>query len=159
MEYQLAQLNIGRILGPMDSPVMAEFVANLDPINTIAEKSKGFVWRLKDDSNNATSIRIYNDDFMIINMSVWEDIDSLIQFVYMSEHVEILKRSKEWFSKLKDMHMALWYVPAGHSPTVEEAIGRLDYLRQYKETPYAFSFKKRFSKEEFENFNQKTNSF
>ena len=150
MNYQLAQLNIGRIVGPIDSPVMAEFVANLDRINGIAEKSEGFVWRLKDESNNATSIKVYDDDFIIVNMSVWTDVDTLIHFVYMSEHVDILKRGKEWFSKLKDMHMALWYIPAGHIPTVEEAIQRLDYLRKNKETPYSFSFKKRFSVADFE---------
>jgi hypothetical protein len=155
MEYQLAQINIGRILGPIDSPVMAEFVANLDRINSLAEKSPGFIWRLKDDNNNATSIKIYNDDSLIVNMSVWKDLETLMNFVYKSAHVEILKRNREWFSKLKEMHMALWYVPSGHTPSVEEAIGRLDHLRTHGETPHAFSFRKKFSIEEYDAFQNK----
>ena len=148
MKYHLAQLNIGKILGPIDSPVMAEFVANLDPINSLAEKSPGFVWRLKDDSNNATSIKVYDDDFIIVNMSVWDNADALFQFVYQSQHTEFVKRRKEWFEKMPEMYMALWYVPAGHAPTVQEAVERLNYLRKHGETPYAFSFRKRFTVEE-----------
>jgi len=156
MEYQLAQINIGRILGPIDSPVMAEFVANLDRINSLAEKSPGFVWRLKDDNNNATSIKIYDDDSLIVNMSVWKDLETLMNYVYKSAHVEILKRSREWFSKLKEMHMALWYIPSGHIPSVEEAIERLNHLRAHGETPYAFSFRKKFSIEEYNAFQNET---
>lgn len=152
MEYYLAQINIGRILGPIDGPVMAEFVANLDRINALAEGSPGFIWRLKDDSNNATSIKIYNDDSLIVNMSVWQNADTLMDFVYRSDHVDILKRSREWFSKMKEMHMVLWHVPAGHTPTVEEAIERLDHLRAHGETPYAFSFKKRFTVDDFKKY-------
>ena len=148
MKYHLAQLNIGKILGPIDSPVMAEFVANLDPINSLAEKSPGFVWRLKDDSNNATSIKVYDDDFIIVNMSVWENADALFQFVYQSQHTEYVKRRKEWFEKMPEMYMALWYVHAGHVPTVQEAVERLNYLRKHGETPHAFSFRKRFTVEE-----------
>ncbi|HEY9194906.1 MAG TPA: DUF3291 domain-containing protein [Mucilaginibacter sp.] len=148
MKYHLAQLNIGKILAPIDSPVMAEFVANLDPINSLAEKSPGFVWRLKEDNNNATSIKVYDDDFIIVNMSVWENADALFQFVYQSQHTEYVKRRKEWFEKMPEMYMALWYVPAGHAPTVQEAVERLNYLRKHGETPYAFSFKKRFTVEE-----------
>jgi len=155
MEYQLAQINIGRILGPIDSPVMAEFVANLDRINSLAEKSPGFIWRLKDDNNNATSIKIYNDDSLIVNMSVWKDLETLMDFVYKSAHVEVLRRNREWFSKLKEMHMALWCVPSGHTPSVEEAIGRLDHLRTHGETPYAFSFRKKFSMEDYDAFRNK----
>ena len=152
MKYQLAQLNIGKILGPIDGPVMAEFVANLDPINSLAEKSPGFVWRLKDDSNNATSIKVYDDDFIIVNMSVWENADALFQFVYQSQHTEYVKRRKEWFEKMPEMYMALWYVPSGHAPTVQEAVERLNYLRKHGETPHAFSFRKQFTAEEGANF-------
>ena len=152
MKYHLAQLNIGKILGPIDSPVMAEFVANLDPINSLAEKSPGFVWRLKDDSNNATSIKVYDDDFIIVNMSVWENVDALFQFVYQSQHTEYMKRRKEWFEKMPEMYIALWYVPSGHTPTIQEAVDRLNYLRKHGETPYAFSFRKRFTVEEASGF-------
>jgi Domain of unknown function (DUF3291) len=152
MEFYLAQVNVARMIAPIDSPVMADFVANLDGINALAETSEGFVWRLKDDSNNATSIKIFDDDFMIINMSVWKNIDMLFKFVYQSNHIEVFKRRKEWFEKMPEMHMVLWYVPAGEWPTVGMAIERLVYLRKKGETPYAFSFRKKFTTEEASSF-------
>lgn len=152
MKFYLAQVNIARMLAPIDSPVMADFVANLDGINALAENSEGFIWRLKDDGNNATSIKIFDDDFLIVNMSVWENTDALFQFVYKSNHVEVFKRRKEWFEKMKDMHMALWYIPQGNLPTVEEATERLLYLRNNGETPFSFTFKNRFSMEEAADF-------
>jgi len=148
MKFNLTQLNIARMLAPIDSPVMADFVANLDRINTLAENSPGFVWRLKDDTNNATSIRIFDDDFLIVNMSVWETTEALFQYVYQSDHVEIFKRRKEWFEKMDQMHMALWHVPKDYTPSVADAVDRLTYLRQYGETPYAFSFRKKFTADE-----------
>ena len=147
-KFHLAQLNIAKMLAPIDSPVMVDFVANLDPINALAESSAGFIWRLKDDSNNATSIKIYNDDFLIINMSVWADTSALQQYVYSPGHMEVFKRRKEWFEKMTDRHMALWYVPENKFPTVAEAIERLDYLRKHGETPFAFTFKKNFTTED-----------
>ncbi len=152
MNYHLAQINIAKMLAPLDSPVMADFVANLDPINALAENSDGFIWRLKDDHNNATSIKIYDDEFLLVNMSVWRDVDSLFKYAYQSQHLDIFKRRKEWFEKMTQMHMALWFVPENHKPSVEEATLRLDYLRTHGETPYAFSFKKRFSAKEAINF-------
>ena len=148
MEFHLAQINIARMLAPIDSPVMADFVANLDPINAVAEKSEGFVWRLKDDSNNATAIKIFNDDFLIVNMSVWQSTEALFKYVYQSDHVKIFNRRKEWFEKMPEMHMALWYTPAGKYPTVDEAVERLVYLRRNGETPYSFGFRKKFTGEE-----------
>lgn len=145
MEFQLAQVNIARMLAPIDSPVMAEFVANLDPINALAESSAGFIWRLKDDGNDATSIKIYDDDFLIVNMSVWKSLDSLFDFVYKSNHVEVFKKRSSWFEKMPEMHMALWYVPAGHEPTVKEAEERLNYIREHGDTPKAFTFRKKFT--------------
>ena len=117
MKFHLAQINIAKMLSPIDSPVMADFVANLDPVNLLAESSPGFVWRLRDDSNNATSISVFNDDFIIVNMSVWETIDSLSEFVYRSAHVDIFKRRREWFEKMPEMYMALWYIPAASERT------------------------------------------
>lgn len=136
------------MLAPLDSPVMADFVNNLNRINALAESSEGFIWRLKDDANNATSIKIYNDDFLIVNMSVWKDIDRLFRFAYQTQHLEIFKRRNEWFEKMKEMHMALWYVEENHKPTTIEAEERLDYLRANGDTPFAFTFKNRFSVEE-----------
>ncbi|MEJ7588566.1 MAG: DUF3291 domain-containing protein [Ferruginibacter sp.] len=148
IEFQLAQVNIARMLGPIDSPVMAEFVSNLNRINTLAEQSDGFVWRLKGDNNNATSIKVFDDDFLIVNMSVWKNEGALYQFVYKSGHVEVFRRRREWFEKMPEMYMALWYIPAGHLPTPAEAIEQLMYLRKNGETPFSFNFKKSFTIEE-----------
>tara|TARA_R110002167_G_scaffold61125_1_gene172352 strand:+ start:595 stop:1068 length:474 start_codon:yes stop_codon:yes gene_type:complete len=144
-EYQLAQVNIARMLAPMDSPVMLDFVNNLDRINEIADASVGFVWRLAGDENNATALRVFEDDFMIINMSVWESLEALFDFTYKSGHVEIFTRKKEWFSAMEAMHMAFWYVPVGHTPSPEEAKQRLKHLNDHGETPYSFSFKRKFT--------------
>jgi len=152
MTQYLAQINIAKMLAPLDSPVMADFVANLDPINALAENSDGFIWRLKDEHDNATSIKIYDDEYLLVNKSVWVDVDSLFQFAFQSHHLDIFKRRKEWFEKMTQMHMALWFVPEDHRPSVEEATLRLDYLRTHGETPYAFSFEKKFSVNEALNF-------
>ena len=148
MEFQLAQINIARMLGPIDSPVMAEFVANLDPINALAENSEGFIWRLKDDSNSATQMKFFDDDFMIVNMSVWSSVETLFTYTYKTVHMEVFKKRHQWFEKMPEMHYALWYVPVGHQPTVAEAMERLEHLRKHGETPYAFSFKKKFTSDQ-----------
>jgi hypothetical protein len=145
MQYHLAQINIARMLGPIDSPVMAEFVANLDPINLLAESSDGFIWRLKDESNSATQMQFFDDAYMIVNMSVWSSVESLFNYTYRTMHMEVFKKRHNWFEKMPEMHYALWYVPAGHQPTVAEAMERLVHLRNHGETPYAFSFKKKFT--------------
>ncbi|NER17663.1 DUF3291 domain-containing protein [Spongiivirga citrea] len=147
-EFHLAQVNIAQMLAPMDDPIMADFVANLDRINALAEKSNGFVWRLKDEEGNAMAVRVFDDEFLIINMSVWENRQTLFDYVYKSMHVEILKRKTEWFSNMKNMHMALWYVPKGHFPTPQEAKDRLSYYNTHGATPYAFGFKHEFTAEE-----------
>ena len=149
MHYHIAQVNIGRILGAMDSPVMKEFKDNLDPINALAEASPGFVWRLKGDNNNATEIHVYEDPYLLVNMSVWENVDSLFQYVYTSAHTPYIKRRKEWFEKLTVPMMTLWWVPAGYEPTPHEAKARLEYLDLHGATPHAFTFKQRFTVEEW----------
>lgn len=143
-DYQLAQLNIGTIKAPLDTPLMADFTNNLDRINALAEASEGFVWRLKDDSGNATDYRPL-DPLTIVNMSVWQDIDSLMQYVYKSEHVAMMRRRKEWFERMETAFMVLWWVPADHEPTVAEALERLEHLRNNGESSYAFSFRKPFA--------------
>jgi len=148
MKFHLAQLNVGAILAPLDSPVMADFASNLDKINALADASPGFIWRLKDDANNATSIQMFDDERVIVNMSVWETLEHLYQFAYKSMHAEFLKRRKEWFEKMGEMYYVLWYVPAGTVPGVMEARQRLEHLRAHGETPHAFSFSKRFGPEE-----------
>ena len=142
--YELAQLNIGVIRGPIDSPVMAEFVANLERINALAEASPGFVWRLQTEAGDATAIRPFDDPNQLVNMSVWRDADSLRRFVYRSAHADILKRRREWFERLGEAIMVLWWVPRGHRPGVEEAIARLTLLRARGATPEAFTFRQTF---------------
>ncbi|HTT03296.1 MAG TPA: DUF3291 domain-containing protein [Steroidobacteraceae bacterium] len=142
--YQLAQLNIGIIKGPMDSPIMAEFAANLDRINALAESSPGFVWRLQTPEGNATAIRPFENESALINMSVWQDADSLRKFVYRSAHADILRRRREWFEKIGEAILVLWWVPRGHRPSVEEAIARLELLRRNGPHPEAFTFRETY---------------
>lgn len=139
--YQLAQLNIGTIKGPIDSPVMAEFVANLDRINALAESSPGYVWRLQSDEGNATAIPSPWGPEVIVNMSVWGDVEALNHYVYKTAHVEIMKRRKEWFDRMQDAFMVLWWVPNGHRPTVAEAAERLEHLRAHGPSERAFTFR------------------
>jgi hypothetical protein len=142
--YELAQLNIGTIRAPIDSPIMAEFVANLDRINALAEASPGFVWRLQTAEGNATSIRPFEDENIAVNMSVWRDIESLNAFVFRSAHIEILRRRREWFLKMNEAFLVLWWVPRGHRPSIQEAIVRLELLRTNGPTPEAFTFRQSF---------------
>lgn len=141
----IAQYNIAEALDTMDSPVMADFVNNTDRINTLAEQSPGFIWRLiADDKNDSYSIQTFDSEFILINMSVWETRDALFQFVYNSGHMEIFRRKKEWFQKMPKMHMVLWNLDTGHIPTIQEGKERLKYLQQYGESEFAFTFKSNF---------------
>ena len=143
--YQLAQLNIGIIRGPIDSPVMAEFAANLDGINALAERSPGFVWRLQTEEGNATAIRPYpENENMAVNLSVWKDVDSLRRFVFQSGHVEIMRRRREWFVPMDQAFLVLWWVPTGQVPTIEEAKARLELLRRKGPTAEAFTFRQAY---------------
>jgi hypothetical protein len=142
--YQIAQLNIGIIKGPLESPVMADFSANLARINALADSSTGFVWRLQTEQGDATSLRPFGDENVLINMSVWRDIESLNNYVYGSAHVELLRRRREWFERMTDAYLVLWWVPAGHRPSVPEAIARLDVLRAKGPSAEAFTFRQAF---------------
>ena len=143
--YELAQFNIGIIRGPIDGPVMADFVANLDRINALAESTPGFVWRLQTDEGNATAIRPYpENENMAVNLSVWKDVESLSAYVYRSAHVEIMRRRREWFEKMDQAFLVLWWVPKGHRPTVEEAKARLEILRRKGPSAEAFTFRQGF---------------
>lgn len=147
---QLAQLNIARMRAPLGSELMREFEENLDPINRLAEQSPGFVWRYQEDNNNATSVRIFDDDYWLINMSVWKTVEDLFNFAYKSHHLEFFRRRREWFEATKEMTTVLWYVPPRRFPTIKEALDRLLHLRENGETPYAFSFRRRFTAEDLE---------
>lgn len=142
--YHLAQLNIGRALGPVDSAMMADFMAALDPINALADQAPGFVWRYQTDEGNATSLRPFPDDErMMVNFSVWESPEALRDFVYRTAHAKVMARRREWFEKM-EIYQVLWWVPAGHRPTITEAIERLDKLRMLGPTAEAFTFKNLF---------------
>ena len=143
-KYHIAQINIGRMLAPITDPIMAEFVAQLPPINALAEQSPGFVWRLQTEGGDATSIKVYDDDMIIINLTVWESVDALREYVYKSAHSGVLRDRKRWFEKFDGPYLVLWWVPAGHIPSTEEAKERLDYLREHGDSPFAFSFKNVF---------------
>jgi hypothetical protein len=142
--FHLAQLNVARFRLPMDDPAMAGFVEQLDPINALADAAPGFVWRLQTEEGNATAIHAYEDDLMLVNMSVWESVEALAEFVYRSGHVGVMRRRREWAERMAEAYMCLWWVPAGETPTVEEAQGRLEHLREHGPTPRSFTFKKRF---------------
>jgi hypothetical protein len=142
--HHLAQLNIGRAVGPVDGPDLAEFMELLDPVNALADRAPGVVWRLQDEAGNATSFRPFDDDRMIVNMSVWESIDALWDFVYAGPHLDVMRRRREWFERFPSLYMVLWWVPAGTIPTIEEAKRRLALLEANGPTPEAFTFKRRF---------------
>ena len=138
--FELAQLNIAYLKAPLDSPILADFVANLDRINLLADASDGFRWRLETDEGNATSSAHPFGDNVIVNMSVWRDLDALRQFVYNSAHTEILKRRREWFAQAPRAYAVLWWVPSGHRPSLSEAADRLAQLRQHGPSSTAFTF-------------------
>jgi hypothetical protein len=145
MTWNLAQLNIGRLRAPTDDPLLAEFMANLDPINALAESTPGFVWRLQTEDGNATAIRPYADDeLMAINLSVWESLDALADYVYRSAHTSFLRRRSQWFERSREAYLVLWWIPAGTVPTVDEALSRLEHLRRHGPTAEAFTFRQPF---------------
>lgn len=141
--YELAQLNIAVMREPLESPGMADFVANLDRINALAECSPGFVWRLQTEDGNATAMRPLGED-TLVNVSVWRDVESLNRYVYGSAHVEIMRRRREWFERMREAHVVLWWVRKGHRPSVAEAIARLERLRAEGPSEAAFTFRHAF---------------
>ncbi len=139
-QYELAQLNIAIMKEPLESPGMADFVANLDRINALAETADGFVWRLQTEGGDATSLRPMGEN-TLVNMSVWRDAASLAEFVYRSAHVEIMRRRKEWFERMSDAFVVLWWVRKGHRPAIDEASTKLTLLREKGPTAEAFTFR------------------
>lgn len=141
--HHLAQLNIGRVLAPLDSPQLADFVNQLDEINALAEAASGFVWRLVGETNNATDVRVEDDPTLLFNMSVWISAEALFEFVYKSAHTKVMARRREWFEKIEVFQVLFW-IPIGHVPTLQEARARLELLRVHGPSPAAFTFKQRF---------------
>ena len=143
--HHIAQLNIARAKAPLEDPLLADFMAQLDAVNALAEASPGFVWRLKSDSGNATDIRVFDDPRMIVNMSVWESVDALFAFTYKTAHTKVMNRRKEWFEPLPGPHMVLWWIAARSPPTMDEAKRRLHHLAAHGPSATAFTFKVRFA--------------
>jgi hypothetical protein len=142
--YHIAQVNIGRIRAELSDPIMAGFVNRLDEINALADGSAGFVWRLQTDEGNATYFRPFNDGRMLLNMSVWMDVESLREYVYQTAHRELLRQRQAWFEKFAGAYLALWWVPTGHIPGIDEAKQRLAHLETHGPTEFAFNFQRIF---------------
>jgi len=144
MNFHLAQINIGRLVAPLDDPKIAGFAAQLDPINALADAAPGFVWRLQSASGNATELAYNDDPFVIVNMSVWTSVEALHNYVYTSRHIEAFRDRAKWFEKMDKPHYCLWWIPAGHIPGVSEGRERLEHYQQHGPTPYSFWFSKLF---------------
>jgi len=140
---RLAQLNIARLVAPLDSPALAPFVEALNEVNALADAAAGFVWRFADDSGNATAVRPWGDD-IVVNMSMWESVQALRDFVYGPRHAQVLRRRREWFVAPGSPHLVLWWVPAGELPTLEQARARLDLLEANGPGPAAFTLRQPF---------------
>jgi len=142
--YHIAQVNIARMKASLDDPIMEGFVARLNEINALADHSPGFVWRLQNESGNATYLRPYDDDRILFNFSIWESIDALRAYVYKTAHAELLRQRRDWFENFAGMYLALWWVPAGHIPGIDEAKKRLAHLEAHGPSQFAFTFKTTF---------------
>ena len=143
-DWHVAQVNIALPRAPLDAPELEDFVAMLAPINALADGSPGFVWRLQGETGDATGIRAFGDDRILVNLSVWETIEALGAFVFASRHNEVLHRRREWFERMAEPHLAMWWIHAGTTPTVEEAERRLATLRERGPSPDAFTLREPF---------------
>ena len=142
--WQLAQLNVGTVRFPLEDPRMHGFVSQLDDINALADDSPGFIWRLQSESGNATDIPVNENPLFIVNMSVWETVEALYEFAYKSAHQKVVVKRRDWFERPADAYQVLWWVPAGHIPTVDEALERLQMLRDTGPGPQAFTFRTKY---------------
>ena len=145
-EYYLAQLNIAKMKFPLDDPRMQEFVDQLDAVNALADEARGFVWRLQTEAGDATAIDFFGAD-TLVNMSVWQDVESLREYAFRSAHKDVLARRHEWFCRLEEAYAVLWWIPAGTIPTLEDAAERLERLRRHGPSRDAFTFKQLFAAE------------
>jgi len=136
----LAQLNVARALDDLESPRLAGFMGALDRVNALAERSAGFVWRLKSDGGHATDIKVSDDARFIVNMSVWETAEHLEQFVWNTVHARVYEKKANWFEAMTTPHLVMWFVPAGYRPTAEEAMARLAHLTAHGASAHAFGW-------------------
>jgi heme-degrading monooxygenase HmoA len=149
VEYLLAQVNIARMREPLDSPLLAGFVAALDPVNALADAAPGFVWRMQTEDGNATAVRAFEWDEagsagVLVNMSVWESAETLAAFVYSDAHREVMRQRRTWFERMAVAYSALWWIPRGHTPSTSEAEDRVIHLRVHGPTAHAFTLREHF---------------
>lgn len=149
VDYLLAQVNIGRMREPLDSPLLTDFAAALEPVNAAADAAPGFIWRLQTEDGNATAVHAFEWDRagsagVLVNMSVWESVEALAAYVYSDTHRRVLRRRRQWFERMAEAYVALWWIPRGHTPTTDEAEERVLHLRESGPTPYAFTLKEHF---------------
>ncbi|MGH8791892.1 MAG: DUF3291 domain-containing protein [Stackebrandtia sp.] len=142
--YELAQVNIARMRAPLDTPLMSGFVDQLEPVNAVADAAEGFVWRLQTEDGDATAYRVFDDEWLMVNMSVWTSPQTLTAYVYGPEHRAVLRGRRQWFHQLSQAVTALWWVEAGHRPTVSEAEEKLTLLRDNGPTAEAFTLRTTF---------------
>jgi hypothetical protein len=142
--YHLAQLNVARLRAPLDSPQLAGFVAALEPVNALADQAAGFVWRLQTEDGDATAVRAFDDDLLVVNLSVWTSLEALTDFAYRGPHRDVMVRRRQWFEPTAEAFLALWWVPVGTVPTVADAETRLGLLRAQGPTAEAFTFRSPF---------------
>jgi len=135
----LAEFNIARIRYPLDDPRMAEFVANVERVNGLAEKIEGFVWRLQDESGHAMNIKVYDDPTLLPNLTLWENAEALERFVWQTLHGRFYRHREDWFVPL-DSPLVMWWVPAGHRPSMAEGVERLNYLKAHGPSEFAFGW-------------------
>lgn len=140
LKYQIAQANVARLRAPLDDPKIAGFVSRLDDINALADAAPGFVWRLQTEAGNSTSVRAFEDDRILFNLSVWETPDHWRAFVFRGKHAEVMRQRGAWFERMDSPYLVMWWVAAGHHPSVAEALERLEHLRACGDSPFAFSF-------------------
>lgn len=146
--WHIANLNIAYKINPSDDSLMHDFYANIDKVNQLADVSPGFIWRYKEDEEPLDKT-IFFEDGVVVNFSVWKDVESLFDFTYKTYHAEIFKRKKEWFLPIKDHTLALWFIPKNHKPSQEEVKQKLNEIRQIGASPSVFNFKQKYSLEQF----------
>jgi hypothetical protein len=144
MKMHIAQLNISFVRAPKDDPVFADFVSELDHINSQADASPGFVWRLAEEDDGVESQRVFDNEKILVNMSVWESAETLRSFVYQGDHASILRKRRKWFKQHVKAYIVLWWISAGHRPSLEEAKQKLDLLLNNGPSSDAFSLSEPF---------------
>ncbi|MCH7821431.1 MAG: DUF3291 domain-containing protein [Proteobacteria bacterium] len=146
-DYHLAHANVARMLASIDDPIMAGFVARLDPLNELADSSPGFIWRYITEEGDTTEAQVFDDEFVLFNMSVWESVKALEEYAYRSNHVEAVRRRADWFEPAGKTPLVLWWIEVGHIPTVQEAKSKFDVLWKDDPSAVAFTFRHPFPPE------------